>query len=122
MFFEIRGDYTYRAIEKATKKNPTITIKDSTGKVVAAANLVIEKDAIDIDVLGSIAKGGGTEAIKQVSAYSQTIGRGGAVELTPLGNSATINFYIKTGFDAHPAKRGKFLLTPEMAREMGYIK
>jgi hypothetical protein len=116
------GEYTARAIEKAAKGAPTLIIKDSSGSIISAANLKVTKDAVEIDVLGSVGRGGGSEAIRQSAAYSKEIGKGGALELMPLGNAKTIEFYIKTGFDVHPKKAGKFFLSPEMARDMGYIK
>lgn len=52
---------------------------------------------------------------------SRKAGKKGAVSLTPERNSATINFYIRTGFDVKPGSGGsKFWLSPQEATNMGF--
>ena len=117
-----RGNYLYSSIEKASKSKKTLIIRDKNGSIISAANFYPEKDALRIDTLGSVGRGGGKEAIREAAKYSKSMGKGGAVELSPIGDANTIGFYINAGFDAHPKKIGNFLLTPEMAKAMGYIQ
>jgi len=116
------GVYTFRAIEKASKKQPTIVIRDSEGLPSAAVNVYKSKGALDIDVLGSISPGAGSEAIKAAAQYSFENGLGGALQATPIRDVKTIEFYEKMGFEDHPTQMGRFYLSPETAKKSGYIK
>ena len=113
--------YIEGAINKAGKTNVLIQI-DKSGMVNAATAYKMTKQGADIDILGSFGKGGGSELIKRVSVESQKAGRGGAIVLSPLGNTNTITFYISRGFDDNPWDPARFYLSPEMAKIMGYVK
>jgi SPP1 gp7 family putative phage head morphogenesis protein len=113
-----RGNYLYSAIERATKKNRTLILRNESGKITSAANLIEEKGAININILGSMG-GSGREMISKVSQYAFELGKDGVIELTPVADA--IEFYIKTGFDDHPKKANKFILTNLIAKKMKYI-
>ncbi len=123
----LRAEYTRNAVARLSegvKREKSFVIRGRSNNILSAANVFEASDALDVNLLGSLhsGTGGGREMIKALAKYSKSIGTDGAIKLTPLRNTRTIDFYIRAGFDLHPTEAGRFYLSPEMARQMGYIK